>query len=139
MSAELGMCIASMGESIPTINNNYITAQIEGKTKELTYTCNLCKISATSQKVLLRHYEGRKHKIRVEREGKTFVCEICQVTANSQKQLDNHLKSARHKYQLEKKDLVECLKLNGNRGVWLILLGITCMFINFLIIFKICL
>ncbi|KAF5281531.1 hypothetical protein FQA39_LY05066 [Lamprigera yunnana] len=133
------MCITPMGEAIPTINNNYLTAQIEGKTKEVTYSCNLCKIYATSQKVLLRHYEGRKHKVRVEREGKTFVCEICHITANSQKQLDNHLKSSRHKCQLERKDLIESLQLSGTRGVWLILCGISCMFIAFLIIFKQCL
>lgn len=117
--------------------------------------CSLCKISATSSKVLQRHYEGRKHKMRVERDGKTFDCELCQITANSQKQLDNHLKSkiflngsftkiknlilgSRHKYNQEKKDLGEHAKLNGNKGVWIILLGMVCIFVNFLILFKMC-
>ncbi|KAB0798712.1 hypothetical protein PPYR_09705 [Photinus pyralis] len=136
MSTELEMCIANLGEAIPTINNNYVTAEIEEKTKEWTYTCDICKINTTSHKVLLRHYEGRKHKVRVERAGKIFNCDLCQVNANSQKQLDNHLKSSRHKYQLEKKDLIENLKLNGNRGVWVILFGIGCVFVNFLLIFK---
>ncbi|KAF2881656.1 hypothetical protein ILUMI_24513 [Ignelater luminosus] len=93
METELQLCLPAAAEAIPVINNNYLCAQITEKSKELIYTCNLCKISATSSKVLQRHYEGRKHKMRVERDGKTFNCELCQITANSQKQLDNHLKS----------------------------------------------
>ncbi|CAH1183160.1 unnamed protein product [Phaedon cochleariae] len=61
--------------------------------KKTQLGCDICKISVTSPKILQRHLEGKRHKIRAERDGKIFRCELCNVTANSETQLSIHLNS----------------------------------------------
>lgn len=57
------------------------------------YSCEMCNIQVTGAKVLQRHMDGKKHKLRTERQGKTFNCELCNVVCNSESQLESHLKS----------------------------------------------
>jgi hypothetical protein len=56
-------------------------------------SCELCNVKVTSTKILQRHLEGRRHKMKAERKGKTFICELCDVVANSEIQLNIHLNS----------------------------------------------
>ncbi|XP_065163691.1 uncharacterized protein [Atheta coriaria] len=95
--------------------------------------CDLCGIRVTSYNVLKRHLEGRRHIMRAGREGKTFECELCKLTANSQSQLDAHMKSVKHRNRVFKKE-------HGydpsNKGLWVILFCVGCIFLNFLLLFK---
>ncbi|XP_017771356.1 PREDICTED: zinc finger protein 346-like [Nicrophorus vespilloides] len=102
--------------------------------KRKVYTCDLCGIKVTSNNVLRRHIEGRKHLMRVEREGKTFECQLCEIIANSQTQLDAHLRSSKHKNRLYKKEHANEMM---HKGVWLIIFCVACIFLNFLLLFKV--
>ncbi|KAK9696170.1 hypothetical protein QE152_g32073 [Popillia japonica] len=97
------------------------------------FTCELCNVQVTSNNVLRRHKEGRKHILRVERQGKTFQCDLCNIVANSQSQLDAHLKSSKHNARLIKKENANQMM---KKGVWIIIFGIICIFVNLLLLFK---
>ncbi|GJQ70110.1 hypothetical protein Trydic_g22581 [Trypoxylus dichotomus] len=68
------------------------------------FICELCNVQVTSNNVLRRHKEGRRHIMRAERQGKTFQCDLCKIVANSQSQLDAHLRSSKHNARLIKKE-----------------------------------
>ncbi|XP_056642989.1 zinc finger protein 346-like [Diorhabda carinulata] len=76
----------------------------ESKTRIQSLSCEICKVKVTSSKIFQRHLDGRKHKLRAERQGKIFKCELCDIIANSEIQLEIHLRSARHKAKLHKKE-----------------------------------
>lgn len=124
------------------------------------YSCDLCSIQVTSINVLRRHKEGRKHLMRMERQGKTFSCELCEITANSQSQLDAHLRSkklqtydiqilmhctiinlfsfilltgSKHKARLTKRDHPFRL----NRGACILIFCCFCIIINFILLYKV--
>ncbi|XP_022905954.2 zinc finger protein 385D-like [Onthophagus taurus] len=97
------------------------------------YVCQLCNVQVTSSNVLKRHNEGRKHRMRVERQGKTFKCDLCDISANSQSQLDAHLKSSKHKAKLIRRENANQMM---NKGIWIILFGVVVIFLNLLLLFK---
>ncbi|KAJ8954545.1 hypothetical protein NQ318_000779 [Aromia moschata] len=82
---------------ITLTNNNRLYGnediQSSDVTKKTPLSCEICNIKVTSTKILQRHLDGRKHKIRMERRGKSFTCELCEITANSETQLNIHLNS----------------------------------------------
>lgn len=104
----------------------------------------------TSYNVLKRHLEGRRHIMRAGREGKTFECELCKLTANSQSQLDAHMKSKVFSCQYNKVQIFIFLGVKhrnrvfkkehgydpSNKGLWVILFCVGCIFLNFLLLFK---
>ncbi|KAJ3654114.1 hypothetical protein Zmor_013327 [Zophobas morio] len=100
--------------------------------------CDLCNVKVTSAKILQRHLEGRRHKMKAERKGKTFICEMCDVVANSEIQLNIHLNSIKHKNKLVKKEQSEFTSTATSRaGLWILLFCVVCIFINLLLLFKV--
>ncbi|VEN34976.1 unnamed protein product [Callosobruchus maculatus] len=93
--------------------------------------CSLCNVTVTSERILQRHIEGRKHKMRAQRIGKTFICEICNIHANSEIQLKIHLEGNKHRSKLQENvcwiDVPRC------RETWIIVLWVVFVFINLLI------
>ncbi|KAK9870609.1 hypothetical protein WA026_008171 [Henosepilachna vigintioctopunctata] len=99
--------------------------------------CHLCNIKVTSSKILKRHLEGKKHRIREAKNGREFFCDVCEVRANSEIQLDIHLKSSRHRGNVMKKDSSEFTALStGTKGIWLIIICLLCIFVNLLLLFR---
>ncbi|KAJ8918487.1 hypothetical protein NQ315_008184, partial [Exocentrus adspersus] len=99
--------------------------------------CTICNIKVTSTKILQRHLEGRKHKMRVERKGKSFVCELCDLTANSETQLNIHLSSSRHRAKLQRKEYNEFTAIATSlKGAWIIIVCLICLFLNLFLLFK---
>ncbi|CAH1105149.1 unnamed protein product [Psylliodes chrysocephalus] len=78
--------------------------QDDSKKEKPWLSCDICKVTVTSAKIFQRHLDGRKHKLRVEREGKEFKCDLCDISTNSEIQLEIHLRSLRHKAKLQKKE-----------------------------------
>ncbi|CAH1368655.1 unnamed protein product [Tenebrio molitor] len=101
-------------------------------------SCELCNVKVTSTKILQRHLEGRRHKMKAERKGKTFICELCDVVANSEIQLNIHLNSIKHKNKLMKKEQNEFTTVpSGAAGLWILLFCVVCIFINLLLLFRV--
>ncbi|KAL3281270.1 hypothetical protein HHI36_004483 [Cryptolaemus montrouzieri] len=97
--------------------------------------CQLCNIKVTSSRILERHLEGKKHRVREAKNGREFFCEVCDVRANSEIQLEIHLKSSRHKGNMLKKEATEFASLSsGTIGIWLIIFCLLCIFLNLLIL-----
>ncbi|KAG5889075.1 hypothetical protein JTB14_004919 [Gonioctena quinquepunctata] len=98
--------------------------------------CEICDIKVTSSRILQRHLDGRKHKMREERQGKVFKCDLCDITANSEIQLDIHLKSSRHRSKVERKEYTEFINTPSNKGIWILVFCAFCIFINLILLFN---
>ncbi|XP_018574435.1 zinc finger protein 385B-like [Anoplophora glabripennis] len=105
--------------------------------KKVPLCCELCNIKVTSGKILQRHLDGRRHKMRMERRGKCFRCDLCDLTANSETQLNIHLNSSRHKAKLQKKEYSEFTDITTSvKGIWILIFCIVCIFLNLFLLFK---
>ncbi|XP_044266550.1 zinc finger protein 385D-like [Tribolium madens] len=120
-----------------SIEEVQLTENNEENADKNVLSCELCNVKVTSAKILQRHLEGRRHKMKEERKGKTFVCELCDVVANSEIQLNIHLNSIKHKNKLMKKENNFISASTGTAGLWILFFCVICIFINLLLLFKV--
>ncbi|XP_050516942.1 zinc finger protein 346-like [Diabrotica virgifera virgifera] len=101
-------------------------------------SCEICRVKVTSTKIFQRHLDGRKHKLRAERQGKEFKCELCDIIANSEIQLEIHFRSFRHKSKLQRKEHPHFSLLTSytSKSSFLVFLCFTCIFLNLFLLFK---
>ncbi|XP_072398606.1 zinc finger protein 385D-like [Diabrotica undecimpunctata] len=101
-------------------------------------SCDICRVKVTSTKIFQRHLDGRKHKLRAERQGKEFKCELCDIIANSEIQLEIHFRSFRHKSKLQRKEHPHFFLLTSytSKSSFLVFLCFTCIFLNLFLLFK---
>ncbi|KYB27334.1 zinc finger protein 346 [Tribolium castaneum] len=125
-----------MSEFHNSIEEVQLNEKNEENSDKNALSCELCNVKVTSVKILQRHLEGRRHKMKEERQGKTFVCELCDVVANSEIQLNIHLNSIKHKNKLMKKENF-ISDATGTAGLWILLFCVVCIFINLLLLFKV--
>nr|XP_008194235.1 PREDICTED: zinc finger protein 385B-like isoform X2 [Tribolium castaneum] len=107
-----------MSEFHNSIEEVQLNEKNEENSDKNALSCELCNVKVTSVKILQRHLEGRRHKMKEERQGKTFVCELCDVVANSEIQLNIHL----NKQADEKRKL----HFGRDRNRWLVDLTLLC-------------
>ncbi|RZC35856.1 zinc finger protein 385B-like, partial [Asbolus verrucosus] len=109
------------GEFHNSIEDVKLPENVAEETDKNNLSCELCNVKVTSAKILQRHLEGRRHKMKAERKGKTFICEMCDVVANSEIQLNIHLNSIKHKNKLSKKEQSDFSTISTNTaGIWIL-------------------
>ncbi|CAG9854588.1 unnamed protein product [Phyllotreta striolata] len=101
-------------------------------------SCEICRVKVTSAKIFQRHLEGRKHKLRVERQGKQFKCDLCDIIANSEIQLEIHLRSAKHKARQHRKENPRWAIFHflSSKISLLIFVTFVCILLNLFLLFK---
>ena len=71
--------------------------------------CDICNLTLRTKAIAAAHYEGKKHKLNIEKKAKKesqveIQCDVCELTLRSEKQADAHFEGKKHKALVVKKE-----------------------------------